>query len=396
MTVAEPNSSPFRLTGARYRILLVSLALTIPAVVSCGAKTGLLVPDASHEPDADVEVDVDVEVDADSDTCRPRRVDIDRRVAEVMFTVDRSASMSWNLEGDVAAPSETSRWEMLEDALYDTLYDVEHLIEVGAKFFPLRIDPGDPIGPEAACEIEPGIELEPAPYNTDELIDIFQRTLPEGGTPTAPALAEASDFMVENERPGVSQFIVLATDGGPNCNHGLSLPCVCTGDPVFCDESLGGVYNCLDDDRTLDVITRTFEDHGIPVFVIGIDDPTRWDLADFLDEMAIAGGRPRSEPSERRFYSVRREGELRDALDSITSNIARCLFVVDPDFAVNPRLEILLNGDVLVHDTSRFDGWDWTDPEAGELTLFGASCNEAVLPSASVTARLICEEYDAS
>ena len=359
----------------------LGFALAVLLLASCGAKTGLLVPDASH--DADVEEEPDV--------CRPEPVEIDRRRAEVMFTIDRSASMRWSLEGDPdPGPGVPSRWSMLREDLGETLYDVEHLIEVGAKFFPLEIGPNDSGDPERNCSLDSGIDLVPAPYNTDALLDIFDRTSPAGGTPTALGIDEARSYLVDNERTGVSQFIVLATDGGPNCNFSLSLPCTCTGDPLLCEPGTGGTYNCLDRARILDVITRTYEEQGIPVFVIGIEDPNRSDLADVLDEMAIAGGRPRSVTGERRFYSVRREGELRDALNSITGSIARCLFVVAPRHAFDPRLEVLLNGDVVAHDTTQTDGWDWTDPEAGELTLFGSTCDMAFLPDARVTARLAC------
>jgi hypothetical protein len=314
-------------------------------------------------------------------------VAIDRRRAEVMFTVDRSNSMAWSLEGD--EDGWPPRWTLLRDALSATLYDVDHLIEIGAEFFPRALT-GIPQDPETSCQIDRGIDLELAPYNTSALLGFFDSTQPAGGTPTALALAEVRQYMTDAARPGIAQFVVLATDGGPNCNDELMLPCTCTGSPDLCNPDLGGTYNCLDEERTLDVITRTTAD-GIPVFVIGLDDPNRGDLADFMDEMAVAGGRPRTEPGERQFYSVQREDELRVALDDIVNSIARCLFVVDPSLGLDPRLEVRLDGEPLQRDETRSDGWDWTDAEAGELTIFGPSCDRAVLPSAAVTAVLRCE-----
>jgi hypothetical protein len=370
-----------------------AVAALVALAAGCGAKTGLLVEledagrDADEDADEDVVEDADVEADTepdvDPDTCVPDPVTIDRRRAEVMFTIDRSSSMEWTLEGDeVGWPP---RWNLLRDALNETLYDVDHLLEIGAKFFPRR----DPIDLVESCGVEPGVELEPAPYNTGALLGFFDSTQPEGGTPTALGLAEAREFLIDTTRPGIAQFVVLATDGGPNCNEELTLPCTCTGTPDRCDPPNGDVFNCLDEDRTLDVIERTADD-GIPVFVIGIDDPNRDDLADFLDEMAVAGGRPRTEPGERLFYSVQREGELEDALDAITGSIARCLFVVDPSYGLDPRLEVRLDGDAVPRDETRVDGWDWTNAGAGELTLFGPSCDRAVLPGSSVTAVLLC------
>ena len=323
--MTSPNTfSPWRATP-----LIALLALA----AGCGAKTGLLVPDASS--DADVEADAH----SDSDVCLPQPVLIDRRRAEVIFVIDRSTSMLWNLEGDVAGPGETSRWEILRAALEDVLDDTEHLLEYGAKFFPLEIGPGEEVDPETACTNDPGVDLRPAPENLSALLRFFETTTPVGGTPTATALSETGGFLEDNSRDGVAQFIVLATDGGPNCNPAAQVEdCTCTGPPEYCLDPSGGFFNCLDDERTLAVIESIFADRGVPVFVIGIENPLRPDLADFLDEMAVEGGRPRPDDGGRRFYNVRREGDLHDALDAVSGSIARCLFTVSPEVADDPAL----------------------------------------------------------
>lgn len=370
-----------RITSRRW---LTALAALLLLSVSCGAKTGLLIPDASS--------DADVEADVDSDVCLPLPVPIDRRRAEVMFVIDRSSSMLWALDGNTVIPGEPSRWEILRDALDEVLDDTEHLLEYGAKFFPLEVDPGTPIDSETACTNDPGIDLAPAPENLDALLRFFDTTAPAGGTPTATALIATRDHLEENQREGVAQFIVLATDGGPNCNPDAEAEgCICTGPPDYCIDS-SSFYNCLDDERTLAVIESIFAERGVPLFVIGIDNPGRPDLADFLDEMALAGGRPRPDDGGRRFYSVRREGDLPDALDAVTGSIARCLFTLPPELAADPRLVISLDGDPLPRDPGRVDGWDWTDQPAGELTIFGESCARASLPGAEITAELICLE----
>jgi predicted small lipoprotein YifL len=365
----------------------VLIALSTVITVGCGAKTGLLIPDAS----VDAEVEADVDVEPDVDVCLPEAVEIDRRRAEVLFVIDRSSSMLWALEGSAPLPGEPNRWEILRNALDDVLGDTEHLLEYGAKFFPLEVRPGEPVDPELACTIDPGIDLRPAPDNLAPLLRFFDRTTPVGGTPTAPALMAAMDYLESNPHEGVAQFVVLATDGGPNCNPEAQVEgCICTGPPEYCLETTGGFFNCLDDERTLSVINAIFARLDVPIFVIGIDDPQRPDLADFIDLMAIAGGRPRADTEARRFYSIRREGDLNDALDTITGSIARCLFTISPAVADDPRLVILLDGEALPRDTEQVDGWDWTSRERGELTIFGEACNRASLSSAEVTAELTC------
>ena len=97
----------------------IRLALLFPIllVTACGAKTGLLIPEEdvgvvvdADEEDADVG-DADVE-DAESDSCIPEPVNLDRQRAQVMFIIDRSSSMSWTLEGNLASPWEDRRWNI--------------------------------------------------------------------------------------------------------------------------------------------------------------------------------------------------------------------------------------------------------------------------------------------
>src|SRR5690606_33323307 len=140
---------------------------------------------------------------------------------------------------------------------------------------------------------------------------------------------------------------------------------MCTVDPFF------GPYNCLDDVRTLEIIRAVFADLDIPVYVIGMDDPTRPPLADVLAQAAITAGRPREEPGERRFYSVRRPDDLRGALPTITDSISRCVFTISPVPAATDEVELRV-GDVFIpRDPTRAEGWDFTTSSRSEITLFG-------------------------
>ncbi len=381
----------------RLSIPTLLLALTLGG---CGAKTGLLIEsrDAAVEADveieADIEVEADIEAEADIDICEPEPVTITPTRAEVTFVIDRSSSMAWELEGHPGIPGYPSRWDLLRDALSDALLPIDHRLEVGAKFFPRRFYPYEPHDEFLACQIDRGMDLSPAPFNAAELLEFFHETFPEGGTPTTAGLEEVRSFLVGSSRLGVSRFVVLATDGGPNCDPDATFGphCVCTGPPEYCEPGTGGTYNCLDDERVLRVIEGISGGLGVPVFVVGIDDPSRPDLADLLDEMAVTGGRPRPEPSERRFYSVRRPEELGEALGSITESIARCVFTVSPRAAGSPRLEVRLDGELIPYDPDRLFGWDWTDVAAGELTFFGEACERATLPDVRVTASVACLE----
>ena len=126
-------------------------------------------------------------------------------------------------------------------------------------------------------------------------------------------------------------------------------------------------------------IQATFGVAGIPVFVVGIEDPSRPDLADVMDAMAVAGGRPR-EGTARRFYSVRTAVELEEALGAITSTISACGFVSPSVPTDDSTFSLAIDGTLVPRDPR--EGWAWTDREFGELELFGSWCERAQRTSA--------------
>jgi hypothetical protein len=361
-------------------LALAGLAATLPG---CGAKTGLTVPDASPEPDAGV----------DGGICRPVPLDLERRGAQVVFVIDRSNSMRDTLDGRDPEPGEASRWEVLGQTLGEALGDADRLVEIGAKFYP-RASDEPAMTPEEACTTSPGMDLVPARDGVAPLLELFRTTRPGGGTPTAAGLVEVRDYFEREPAAGVPRYVILATDGGPNCNPDTGVSpsvCLCTGQPEMCtDNVLFGPYNCLDEERTLAAVDALYADLGVPVYVIGIDDPNRGDLADVLDRMAVAGGRPRTVEGERRFYSVRRTADLRDALGGITDSIARCVFTVDPTPREGALVEVRIDGESVPRDERRLEGWDFTGEDRTELSLFGRACADVSSQSLELVAEIGC------
>ncbi|MGF1467289.1 MAG: hypothetical protein ACFCGT_14275 [Sandaracinaceae bacterium] len=359
-------------------LAILSVLAAAPALVGCGAKTGLHLPDAELPDDAGQDAGLD-----EGPICRPAPLPLDQRGAEVLFVIDRSNSMNNSLDGDPnPLPGEPRRWDLLADALAFALSDTNMLLAVGGAFYPTFVE--SPQGPEEACEVESRVDLAPARGNADRLLEVFTTTGPAGGTPTAEGLRSALRYFDRNPSVDVPRFVVLATDGGPNCNPEVVEPTgvceVCTGEPRLCDPNVVGefwAYNCLDEERTLAVIGDLAVDRSIPVYVIGIDDPNRADLADVLDRMAVRGGRPRDVPGERLFYSVREPEDLRGALDEITGSIALCTFTLSGAPAPEDRVEVAFGDEPVARDTTRIEGWDFTAPDRSEITLYGGACARA-------------------
>lgn len=362
-------------------------ALVALIIAGCGAKTGLLIPepeldggvDAPIDAPLDVPTDTPLDVPEDAPICVPRTFELMTRGSQVVIAVDRSSSMRYDLVGN-DPPRGPDRWTLLRDALRGALTaDIDRRVEVGAKFFPRPLRPDEPATIDLVCSSAPGLDLRPATRNVSRLLDIFATTEPGGGTPTATALWDVRDFYRTD--PGdLPRFVLLATDGGPNCNGAPSPPpptCLCTGpDPSFCDPRTSPIagYNCIDQRRTLDVISELYDDLGVPVFVVGIDDPNRPDLSAVLDRMAVAGGRPLPPGAPHRYYSVRRVDDLRDALGEITDAIARCVYTIRPAPTADAEVEIRVGGVPVPRDPSQTDGWDFLVPNRTQIGLFGSAC----------------------
>ncbi|MBX3271779.1 MAG: VWA domain-containing protein [Sandaracinaceae bacterium] len=368
-------------------------ALCVVLALGCGSKTGLLIPDADLPFDAGMDAGFDAGIDAPM--CMPQPVELRQRGAQIMFVLDRSQSMDDTMAGERRDPGDPrpSRWDVMADTFEAVFGGADPLLEIGAKIYP---DAPDGFStPEEACNVDRGVNFAPAMDRAQRLVNLIRATTPMGGTPTGAALDEVERFFSTRPAPGVPRFVVLATDGGPNCRPDLDVDptrCLCTGRPEQCSPATAGIYapyNCIDERRTLDVIARLAP--SMPVYVIGIDDPTRPDLADVLDRMAIAGGRPRDPDAGRRFYSVARTADLEDALTTITDEIARCVFGLDPAIPPDASLSVSI-GDVLVaRDGTRSEGWDYTRADRAELTLFGGACERLTATGGPITAEILCD-----
>ena len=322
-------SSLPRLNGMSYRACRPCFAaLSLIATTACGAKTGLLVPDIG--PDVSDAMDVAdspdiIDVPPIFESCVPGLFDFRRQTADVLFVIDRSGSMAWNLAGQTVPPS---RWSLLQNALNATLPSVQSTVSMGAVFFPQVPSDASDVTQQCQTLLSPDVAL--GLNHANDILQMFNTTMPVGGTPTFDALGVAQQVLESTAGRGDARFIVLATDGAPNCNGGLDQnTCVCTswdmmGNPN-CPTSTDGSYLCLDDTRTVAEITPIAAS-GIPVYIIGIADSTDPQFVGVLNQMAVAGGRPNPAGPEQ-YYSVRNPGDLVAAFTTIQNAIARCVFV---------------------------------------------------------------------
>lgn len=297
----------------------------------------------------------------DAGPCLPRPLPLVPAVPTVMFVIDRSGSMTEDLDGRADAGTTASRWHVLEASLRSVLPPVDQQIALGAVMYPIQAD---------SCTAPTAIDLSPARGNASRLLGLFTSSMPIGGTPTSEALSLAAQHLRTLRTATSARALILATDGAPNCNESLrNDSCVCTSVPLF-NPNCDAPSHCLDDTRTI-VGLRTLFAQNLPTYVIGLGSQlNQW--ASTLDQMAVAGGVPRIGVGPR-YYSITNQVELTDAFSRITAQLTRCTF--------------LLNGlganDTFTLQVDRVDvprgpnGWEWLDQANGELALHGMACDLA-------------------
>jgi hypothetical protein len=364
------------------RLAVAGLFATAVVVMgACGSRTGLFgedptgaLPDGSFadRPFTDGPPDGAV-------PCTPGRFAFELATAQLMFVIDRSGSMAFALDGrrpdpqGNLPPGVLSRWDTLRDALFQTITPFDNTLAMGAKFFPEELpgDPNEPAPADEACRTDVGVGLAPARGNAPGIINVFDTTSPLGGTPTSEAIRLAAEYLAGAR--SVARTIIVATDGAPNCNPGLDQNnCVCTSLTGNCAGAPGGEYNCLDDTRTVGVVRDVFENQKIPVYVVGIGSTERPEFLRVLDDMAVAGGRPR--PTLPRHYNVQTSAELKTALQSIGDSIAKCTYLT-PSSPIDPNaISVEIDGKKIPRDTTHTNGWDWVDQAFGTLAFFGPAC----------------------
>jgi hypothetical protein len=285
------------------------------------------------------------------------------------FVLDRSASMS-----------DDDKWRTILLVINTLIIDLGPRAIVAAAVFP---------NPGSATECGPGVEVM-APTRGDapagkagptstKFLTTLGAVGPNGGTPTAATLQ--SLLATTLSKTSGKTYVILATDGGPNCDGTASC------DPTQCEDNIedvpgcppGGPFNCcltsnggtplscLDAQPTTDAV-MAIAASGIPVYVLGV--PGSAPYASLLDELAQSGGTARS--TEPYYYAVTQSDQtaFTSALFSIAAQItATCTLTLDNAPPDPTMVNVFLDEQVLPQEGA--DGWTLVDQT---VTILGKSC----------------------
>lgn len=274
----------------------------------------------------------------------------------ILLVVDKSRSMR-----DEAAGFPGSKWDAARDALGTVVTSLDGSVELGLMLYP--DDRGGDVCQEGSVRV--GV----AANNASSIVNTLNGTEPNGGTPTATTLVEAMGVLDGLSAEGGARAVVLATDGGPNCNGSLDgNTCRCVApNPEDCQDFS---ENCLDDVNAIGAATG-LNAAGFPVFVVGI--PGAESFTDVLNALANAGGTAQAGATA--FYDANSSADLATALEDIAIRVGACRFDL-PQNVSAADVTVKVNGGDVARDTTRVNGWDLVDPNTVEL--FGVPCQEAV------------------
>lgn len=279
----------------------------------------------------------------------------------IYFLIDASGSMS------ILASGSATRYERVRGAAIDLVRRLGALINVGVALFPrnaasdgchvggqvLAVSPGDPY-----------VEGQGSGPTTNAFSSATA-ILPEGGTPLAATLEALTPTLT-----GLTgrTIVVLATDGGPNCNEAAScLPEECIPhvegqcDATCCEPAgLAGPTGCVDRAATVAAVAAVAA-AGIDVYVIGI--PGSELYGDVLDDMAIAGGAPQFVSPF--YYKVDSLDALGGVLGEIAGVVVSCEFDLQDPPPEQDRTNVYLDAALIPY--SETDGWRWKSDAVVEL-----------------------------
>jgi hypothetical protein len=250
---------------------------------------------------------------------------LDHVPPNIMLVLDRSASMIQPIAGG----STTTKYEDLKGAIATLVWRYDETMRFGATFFASDDD----------CR--PGVVGAVAAQNGATVRSQLDAQEPGGNTPTAATLDAVIRSHVLAD-PSRANYLVLATDGIPNC------------DDVDVRARIAALYAATPSVRT---------------FIIGIGSETS-SQPDLLGAWADAGHTTRA--GDVHYYQSNSSTALDAAFDAIAGDIVTCDFRLSaaPD---NPAdLEVSEDGVALPPSATM--GWTF-DPTTQTLTLHGAACD---------------------
>lgn len=309
--------------------------------------------------------------DAGGHNCGQSKVEATAKPVNVVVLLDRSLSMSTAL----STTDPTTRWQAMRQALNAAMSAVQDRVGFGLKMFPDST--ADCALTQAGLAVNVGLGA-----SVISQIDVaIGAATPAGGTPTAVALNQLSDYYLTGAGSQLvgDRVVLLATDGAPNCNAQL------TCDQTSCIANIENqatenicLYDpsqCLDQADAIKAVSA-LASNGIRTVVVGIPGTQYPQYQWVLNQMGTAGGLPNSDPNYDYFPVSAAAGleGLKTTLENITvSLIQSCAVQLTSNPPDTGLLNVVIDGTTIAQSGS--DGWSLdTTTSPPTIVLKGTTC----------------------
>jgi len=287
--------------------------------------------------------------------CAERPQMLNKLPPDILIVLDASGSMNNDINDAQCTNGcgATSKWALMTPAINQVVAATDTTVNWGLKFF---------ADTDATCGVGNGVAVPVAVNNAGAIqTAIAGRTAANMGvtngsrTPTRLAENAGATYMrgLNDMNP---RFILLATDGLPNCAPG--------NNDTAADDSAGAVMAVSD-----------AAGMGVPTFVVGIATSGMGSASTTLNNMANAGGYPRAgSPS---YYSVDSAADFVAVLQTLVGVASTCTFSVpEPPNSDTDRshIGVVVNGVELKRDANHADGWDYTSTGMTAVQIYGSAC----------------------
>ena len=280
--------------------------------------------------------------------CGSQTSNTTKQPPDVLLVLDRSSSMYYTIDqdcfcsdADAAAAGTTNyslctnttncstRWAALEPAVSQTVANSPD-VNWGLKFFPTAN--------AGQCSVSSTMEVAVGPNNASAVNSAVQSATVSLSTPTTLALNAATAYLktLTDNRP---KFILLATDGQPNCAG-------------------GNIQNT--DVPGASAAAKAAYDAGFPVYVVGIGPNLS-----ILTQMASSGGTTD-------YYPVSSPQQLVDAFAAISQIVASCTFTLSSTPPDINNVAVYLDKNLVQKDPA--NGWSFGGGNQ-TIVLNGTTCD---------------------
>ncbi|HVV16838.1 MAG TPA: vWA domain-containing protein [Polyangia bacterium] len=234
--------------------------------------------------------------------CGQASVPIKATPPDVLIVQDKSGSMSEDDSGHNNGAA-NSKWTQIAAALKQVVMANDTQINWGLKFF----------SSNGACDATGAPAVAVASGNYGAISTAIDGATPGGNTPTRDAVTTGAMYLA-GVADSNNKYILLATDGLPNCPTG----CANMSKPsTMC----GMTDNPSEDQAATQAISDALNNYGIKTFVIGVGDVAT--AQNTLNNFAMAGGLPQ-QGAATSYYAATDSMALENALNALIGAVFSC------------------------------------------------------------------------